>query len=188
MTQKAENSALSDLLAELERATGNDRQLDCRLHRLIGGDGDADTAPPYTGSVSRAIALLESALPGWKWHLGYGVRGIMPYAALSGVFSAVFRGVQGPPARWNGDLVDAGGAPGGSPYAPGVTQGCKMRCRDPRRPPRGVSPPPVGPPSAPYGGVLGPRARCRGPRRPPTPPTGALRMPLGAGSPPYRGV
>ena len=52
---------------------------------------------------------------------------------------------------------------------------------------RGVSPP-VGPPSAPYGGVLGPRARCRGPRRPPTPPTGALRMPLGAGSPPYRGV
>ena len=69
------------LLARLQEASGADQALD----RLI-----ADTFAPgeekgdWTGSVDNAVALLHRVLPGWHWHVGWGARGVFPYAVVSG--------------------------------------------------------------------------------------------------------
>jgi hypothetical protein len=76
----------------LEPATGADRELDRQIHRVLGDVENADgsesklssgQAPPYTESVSTCIDLAKRILPRWKWHLGYGVKGVLPYAAFS---------------------------------------------------------------------------------------------------------
>lgn len=40
-------------------------------------------APGYTASVDTCLALIGRALPGWRWHVGHGPRGILPYAVLT---------------------------------------------------------------------------------------------------------
>lgn len=92
LDREARRTALSALIAILEPATGADRDLDCQIHRVLGDVENADgsesklssgQAPPYTKSVSTCIDLAKRLLPRWKWHLGYGVKGVLPYAALS---------------------------------------------------------------------------------------------------------
>lgn len=70
------------LLAAVKAATGADRALDRAIHDALGESADADEAPPYTASVDACLELIHRALPGWGWHVGFGPRGIIPYASL----------------------------------------------------------------------------------------------------------
>lgn len=73
---------MDDLLKRLKRATGADRMLDQRIARLLEPDSTNRPIHRYTASVDSCIALIERVLPDWAWHVGYGPRGILPYAAI----------------------------------------------------------------------------------------------------------
>ena len=73
-------ASLDKLLSDVKAATGSDRDLDRVIFMALGG-GDGE-APPYTSSVDACIDLVHRALPGWGWHVGFGPRGIVPYASL----------------------------------------------------------------------------------------------------------
>ena len=80
---KAEFARLS---AHLQRASGCDRDLDRAIERVLGPCGgalDSSPAPAYSGSIPLCMSLVRRCLPDWRLHLGYGVRGIFPSAALS---------------------------------------------------------------------------------------------------------
>ncbi len=72
---------IADLLARVRAATGHDVDLDAAIDAELPLDG-AD-APAYTASVDACLALIGHALPGWHWHVGYGAKGVMPYARVS---------------------------------------------------------------------------------------------------------
>lgn len=64
---------ISSLLSRVRAARGPDRELDARIDAaLFGGraardfTGD-DPAPCYTASIDDAVALVERALPGWRF-------------------------------------------------------------------------------------------------------------------------
>jgi hypothetical protein len=72
---------LMQLSRRLRAATGRDRELDESIADMF----DHDPAEPraYTGSVDACIDLVHRVLPGWAWHVGYGPKGVIPYAVLS---------------------------------------------------------------------------------------------------------
>jgi hypothetical protein len=72
--------ALRKLSKRVRAATGRDRELDRSIADLL--DHNAAKIPEYTGSVDACIDLVHRVLPGWFWHVGYGPRGVLPYAAL----------------------------------------------------------------------------------------------------------
>jgi len=84
---QASKAELARLLARLQQASGSDRDLDRAIRRDLepsGGAGDESSpVPAYSGSVPLCMALVRRLLPDWRLHLGYGVNGIFPYAALS---------------------------------------------------------------------------------------------------------
>ncbi len=73
---------LEDLLKRIEGVTGADRDLDRRIGQGLDRLGASDQMPDYTASVDHCIALIGRILPHWAWHVGYGPRGILPYATL----------------------------------------------------------------------------------------------------------
>lgn len=75
-------SRLADLLEEIEGVTGADRGLDRRIAEVLEQPDPAAQVPDYTASVDHCIALIGRVLPHWAWHVGYGPRGILPYATL----------------------------------------------------------------------------------------------------------
>lgn len=68
----------TDLDQRLAAATGADYDLDGAVARAFG-------CPPahYSGEADQCRALVASALPGWKLHVGFDVAGVFPYAALT---------------------------------------------------------------------------------------------------------
>ncbi len=72
---------ISHLLARVRAATGHDVDLDTAIDAELPLDGG--DAPAYTASVDACLALIGQALPGWHWHVGYGAKGVMPYARVS---------------------------------------------------------------------------------------------------------
>lgn len=74
---------LNDLLARVRSATGRERQLDAAIADLLRDADSMSDAPEYTASVDACIELVHRVLPGWGWHVGYGPRGVVPYAAVS---------------------------------------------------------------------------------------------------------
>ena len=68
---------LRSLLTELEQATGNDAALDRSIARAFAA---AEAA--YTASTEPCLALLNRALPGWHWHVGWAGNGVFPYARI----------------------------------------------------------------------------------------------------------
>jgi len=66
------------LMAALANATGGDHALDQAIAEAFG-----QAPAEYTESAAACRALVAAALPGWKLHVGYGVSGLFPYAALS---------------------------------------------------------------------------------------------------------
>jgi hypothetical protein len=72
---------LMKLSQRVRAATGRDRELDKSIADLF--DRSVSDTPEYTGSVDACIDLVHRVLPGWSWHVGYGPRGVLPYAALS---------------------------------------------------------------------------------------------------------
>ena len=75
---------LAKLLARVHAATGADRSLDSALVDCFGAEPGAEENPPrYTASTDLCIALVHRVLPGWHWHVGYGPKGILPYATVS---------------------------------------------------------------------------------------------------------
>lgn len=74
---------LTKLLKRLESATGRDDSLDGEIARHLDSSFGNPAGPlPYTASVDACIGLIERVMPGWHWHVGYGPKGIMPYASL----------------------------------------------------------------------------------------------------------
>ena len=74
---------LSKLLKRIQSATGRDDNLDGEIGRhLDNAYGETVGPPRYTASVDTCIGLIERVMPGWHWHVGYGPKGIMPYASL----------------------------------------------------------------------------------------------------------
>ncbi len=75
---------MAKLLRRVRSATGCDQRLDRDIARCLEDTPDRREDPPsYTGSVGACISLLQRVMPGWRWHVGFGPRGIMPYASLS---------------------------------------------------------------------------------------------------------
>lgn len=73
---------LRQLETDLAAATGADTELDARLHQAAY-DARPDSVPPYTASVDACLTLIHERLPEWHCHIGYGPRGIFPYAVLA---------------------------------------------------------------------------------------------------------
>ncbi|CAA7625935.1 hypothetical protein [Magnetospirillum sp. UT-4] len=66
------------LEARLAAASGGDHGLDAELAEAF-----ARPPAPYTEAVEPCRDLVAAALPGWKLHVGFGVSGLFPYAALT---------------------------------------------------------------------------------------------------------
>lgn len=80
----AATARLTDLLARLRTATGPDAALDREIAEAMGGPiTGGEEAPAYTASLDRCFDLLHRIAPGWHWHVGFGVTGVLPYAALA---------------------------------------------------------------------------------------------------------
>ena len=71
-------TALDELYRALVHAGGADPALDARLVETLGVPQAG-----YTASVEACQRLTADRLPGWRLHLGYGVSGVFPYAALT---------------------------------------------------------------------------------------------------------
>lgn len=60
-SSSAVTSSLSDLIARLEKATGDSRTLDAMIHHLVRdgiGNGAYSHAPQYTSSIDAAMTLV----------------------------------------------------------------------------------------------------------------------------------
>ena len=79
VARKAELIKLQDQIAG---ATGRDRDLDRQIGSLLDDPSRRGDEATYTASVDDCIALIGRVLPHWAWHVGYGPRGILPYATL----------------------------------------------------------------------------------------------------------
>ncbi len=79
----ADNTHLADLIARLDAATGPDPALDRDIAQTLGGSTTAGEGPAYTASIDRCFDLLHQVAPGWHWHVGFGVTGLLPYATLA---------------------------------------------------------------------------------------------------------
>ncbi|SUS06130.1 conserved hypothetical protein [Candidatus Defluviicoccus seviourii] len=79
----ADSTRLTDLLTRLDAATGPDPTLDRDIGQALGGSTTAGEGPAYTASIDRCFDLLHQVAPGWHWHVGFGVTGLLPYATLA---------------------------------------------------------------------------------------------------------
>lgn len=70
---------LATLRQLLATATGADAAIDRAVAAAFGA---GETAGDWSGSVERCTALVARVLPGWRWHVGWGVSGLFPYARL----------------------------------------------------------------------------------------------------------
>ena len=74
---------IAKLLTRVRSATGADRSLDADIADCFDAEPDARGEPPgYTASTDLCIKLVGRVLPGWHWHVGYGPKGILPYASV----------------------------------------------------------------------------------------------------------
>ena len=73
---------LEDLLQRIGEATGADAALDRLIAERLERSDPSEAVPDYTASVDSCLALIARVLPGWAWHIGFGPRGIFPYATL----------------------------------------------------------------------------------------------------------
>lgn len=91
MERRQRQLLLKELTLHLGKATSGGNDLDCLLQKLCKGLLGNDTfpsevkaePPPFSTSVTAAIELTGKLLPGWRWHVGYGVKGIFPYACVT---------------------------------------------------------------------------------------------------------
>jgi hypothetical protein len=97
----------ADIATRLAAAKGGDRELDARIHGLIGdayapwsaadveyaaSDPERTCKPPhYTSSLDAALALVEAKLPGWDVRLTMQRRRDFAFADISGPLNGVSR-------------------------------------------------------------------------------------------------
>ena len=75
---------IATLLDRLSAARGRDQRLDSEIALYLDDEASRQNDPPcYTASVDLCIELVARVLPGWHWHVGFGPKGVMPYAYLS---------------------------------------------------------------------------------------------------------
>jgi len=71
-------SDLQKLTEMLETAQGGSTDVDGLIGTVFGVSSGA-----YSESVDPCLGLVKSVLPHWRLHIGYGVSGVLPYAALT---------------------------------------------------------------------------------------------------------
>jgi len=82
----SEIAEIEELIKRLRTASGADPNVDALVERASlerVGNTTPEHATDYSASVDACLALLARHLPGWHWHVGYGVKGIFPYATVS---------------------------------------------------------------------------------------------------------
>lgn len=72
-------ASLAALGALLAAATGPDPAID---RAVVAAFGPGEAPADFSASVERCAALVARVLPGWRWHVGWGVSGLLPYARL----------------------------------------------------------------------------------------------------------
>lgn len=86
MKHSIQGSEIARLIKRLQGATGADRGLDAHIHAVVHSlidDPSGKDIPEYTATEPACFELIRRALPGWKWHVGYGPKGVFPYAFVS---------------------------------------------------------------------------------------------------------
>jgi hypothetical protein len=81
-----EGGEVARLINRLRKATGADRGLDAHIHAVVHSLTDDPIGKgirEYTASEPACFELIHQVLPGWKVHVGYGVKGVFPYASVS---------------------------------------------------------------------------------------------------------
>jgi hypothetical protein len=79
-TPADDGSTIQGLLKRVEAALGADRDLDRAIAAALDPGAAPAAVPDYTGSIPACLALFMARLPGWRWHLGWGPTGVLPYA------------------------------------------------------------------------------------------------------------
>ncbi len=76
MRHSVQGSEIARMIQRLQKATGADRGLDSHIHAVVRSlidDATGRDISPYTASEPTCFELIGRVLPGWIWHLGYGV-------------------------------------------------------------------------------------------------------------------
>ena len=76
MKHLVEGGEIARLFKRLQKAKGADRGLDAHNHAVVCSlidDATGRDISPYTASEPTCFELIGRVLPGWIWHLGYGV-------------------------------------------------------------------------------------------------------------------
>ena len=74
---------LISLLKRVGSANGRDAEIDLAIAQKLDASCQQQSVPRYTASVDTCLELIGRALPGWHWHVGYGPKGILPYAFVA---------------------------------------------------------------------------------------------------------
>ena len=86
MTHSVQASEIAQLIKRLKKANGGDPDIDADIHsvvlQLIEAPSE-DDIPHYTASEPACFELIRQVLPGWKWDVDHGMKGILPLASIS---------------------------------------------------------------------------------------------------------
>ena len=74
---------LKALETMIANAVGQDSYLDKAIAAIIVPTERENMTQNYTSSVDDCLSLVQLILPKWRWHLGHGPTGILPYASLT---------------------------------------------------------------------------------------------------------
>jgi len=77
---------IARLIKRLQEAKGADRGLDSHIHAVahsLSQDPVSKDIPHYTASEPACFELILQVLPGWKWDVDHGMKGILPLASIS---------------------------------------------------------------------------------------------------------
>ncbi len=86
MRHSVQGSEIARMIQRLQKATGADRGLDAHIHAVahsLSQDPVSKDIPHYTASESACFELIRQVLPGWKWDVDHGMKGILPFASIS---------------------------------------------------------------------------------------------------------
>ena len=86
MKHSVQGGEIARLIKRLQEAKGADRGLDSHIHAVVRSlvdDATGNYIPHYTASEPTCFELIRQVLPGWRWDVDHGIKGILPLASIS---------------------------------------------------------------------------------------------------------